>query len=156
MCVKSVFTTLLRRRLKQVDFFHFFPPLAKWPPNAYDLAVEKRHHLKLPHPQDIVQPLKIRNFVVSDNPSQGTMIVDGGKIEHLRYPPFPFGSRDVGKMGPTIPTKTEEDICEGGSGASLSLSKLYPQEKEVIKGCVIPFLVMENNGNQTGYFLNMQ
>lgn len=58
----------------------------------------------------------------------------GTRVEYLLYSPFLFGSPGVEQLNFTILTQTEEDICEGGSDASQSLSKVYLQENKVIKG----------------------
>lgn len=104
-----------------------------------DLEVGRRHLLEQLYLQVDGQCLKIQNFLLPDNTPDGAMMVNGGKVKHLRRPISPFGSPPLEQLSPTILTESEGGICKGGSSASQSLSKFYLEEKEVIEGGAAPF-----------------
>lgn len=98
--------------------------------------------------------LKIFNFLQSESEPQGYDILYRKKVESLTYPLFSFRHPDLVQKNTLILSEIKQ--CSGGSAQTPSIRELYLDERNVFMGGSLLFLLVDNKGMETVFFVDMQ
>lgn len=123
---------------------------------ASDLNAGRRRLLEILFLQAADQRMKIHNWLILGAAPKGTNIAFGRKVEGLSFPLFPFGQPDLEQLNSVILDEPNNHNIQGGNGPSNAITSMYLQDSQVLMGGSIPFPVLDNSGNATGCFVDLQ
>lgn len=106
--------------------------------------------------QDSEERVKMFNWLQLKKGPQGSELTHGKKVDSLSYPLFSFLDPDTAQRNSQILTELASKQCRGGNAENPSLRGMYMDEQKVLMGGAMPFPVVDSNGVESGYYVDME